>query len=377
MARFTDYMNRSKWAGLLLFCLSLNTAEAQVAGGQRSMEFLRLSNAPRISALGGINVAHPDKDISFVMQNPALMRPALHNQLGLSYNSFYAGTSIANLQYGYNVQKINTAFFFGVQYLNYGTLTHTDDIGNIYGDFKAIDYALTVGASRQYGKSWRYGAAIKYAQSTYYDKSQIAALMDVGVNYYDTGSLWQVGIVAKNIGFVANRFTRENSAEPLPFDLQIGIAKQMKHIPLRLMATVHHLYEWDIRYDNPADKEVSSLFNADSTQKEPSHFADKVFRHFIFAAELTVAKRVTVSVGYNHLHRGEMVIADKPGLAGFSMGVGVDLNRFHVQYGRSYYHIAGAYNEFGISMALNKLFNVGKMSDRIHWNTYYPDWDGE
>lgn len=342
------------------------------------MEFLRLSTSPRISSLGGINVAHSDRDISFVMQNPSLMRPALHNQLALSYNAYYGGSSLANLNYGYHMQKLNTSFLFGVQYLNYGSLTHTDDIGNIYGNFKAIDYALTLGASRQYGKNWRYGASVKFAQSAYYDKSQIAGLLDVGVNYYDTGSLWQVGIVAKNMGVVANRFTRENSAEPLPFDLQIGISKQMKHIPLRLMATIHHLYEWDIRYDNPADREVSTLFNTnDSATKEKSHFGDKLFRHFIFGAELTVAKRVTIGIGYNHLHRGEMVVADKPGLAGFSMGVGVDLKRFHVQYGRTYYHIAGAYNEFGIRMALNKLVGMGKKADRMHWDTYYPDWDGE
>jgi hypothetical protein len=368
-------MQWNKWAGLLLFCLYTNTTEAQVAGGQRSMEFLRLSNAPRISALGGINVAHSDNDISFALQNPSLMRPALHNQLGLNYNAYYAGISIANLQYGYHVQKVNTSFVLGVQYLNYGSMEQTDATGNMYGSFKATDYALSLGASRQYGKNWRYGASLKFAQSAYYDKSQIAALADVGVNYYDTGNLWHVGIVAKNMGFVANRFTRENPAEPLPFDLQIGISKQLKHIPLRLMATVHHLYEWDIRYDNPADAEISTLFNTnDSTTKEKKYFADKLFRHFIFGAELTFAKRVTLSVGYNHLHRGELAIKDKMGMAGFSLGVGVDLKRFRVQYGRSYYHIAGAYNEFGINMALNKLINVGnKFNDKVKWDATYPD----
>jgi hypothetical protein len=145
------------------------------------------------------------------------------------------------------------------------------------------------------------------------------------------------------------------------------------------MATVHHLYEWDIRYDNPADSEISSLFNTnDSTAKEKSYFADKLFRHFIFGAELTFAKRVTVSVGYNHLHRGELAIKDKMGMAGFSLGLGVDLKRFRVQYGRSYYHVAGAYNEFGISMALNKLINVGnKFNDKVKWDATYPDYGEE
>lgn len=146
-----------KWTGLLLLTAYSITGRAQVVGGQDAFEYLRLSNAPHVSALGGMNVANTDDDISLALQNPALMRPALHNMLELNYNSFYSDISVMNLQYGYNVPRIATAFDFGVQYLNYGTFTQTDDVGNILGDFKASEYAITVGASRAYGDHWRYG----------------------------------------------------------------------------------------------------------------------------------------------------------------------------------------------------------------------------
>lgn len=374
MPRFTN-MQWKKWTGLLLLCLSCQIATAQVAGGQRTMEFLRLPNAPRISSLGGINVANPDQDISFALQNPALMRPGLHNQLGLNYNAYYAGISIANLQYGYHAEKIKTSFVFGVQYLNYGNLVKTNELGNEEGSFRANEYAISLGASRQYGEHWRYGAALKWAHSSLYDKTASAVLADVGVNYYDTESLLDFGIVAKNMGFMAKKYNPNNSAEPLPFDLQLGISKRFAHLPLRLMATVHHLYEWDIRYDNPADIESSTVFGTnDTTTKTKSHFADKLFRHFIFGAEVLLGKRLTVGVGYNHLHRGELAIQDKTGLAGFSFGLGINLNKFHIQYSRSYYHIAGATNEFGINMRLNKLFGIGKAGDKINWSNTYPDW---
>ena len=363
-----------KGLGLLLSGFVAVAASAQVTGGRFAMEFLRMPNSPHISALGGMNVANPEPDIAFALQNPSLMRPGLHNQLGLSYNSYYAGINIMNLNYGYYVPKLNTSFAFGVQYLNYGTFEQTDNIGNQYGTFKASDYAITLGASKQYKERWRYGAAVKWAHSSLFDKRASALLADIGVTYNDTANLLTIGAVAKNIGFMVQKYNPSNSSEPLPFDLQLGISKRFKHLPLRLMATVHHLYEWDIRYNNPADIETTSLFGtADSTAASKSYFADKLFRHFLFAAEITLAKRLAIIVGYNHLRRGELSIKDKPALAGFSFGGTLYLNKFQVHYARSYYHIAGPYNELGLNFAMNKLFNIGKVGDQIGWNADYGD----
>jgi len=350
-------------------------AYAQVTGGQFAMQFLQMPNSPHISALGGINVSHPDQDVSFALQNPALARPSLHNQLSLNYNSYYAGIKIMNLNYGYHAEKIQTSFALGIQYLNYGDFVQTDNIGNTSGNFRANDYAITLAASRQYKERWRYGAALKWAHSSLDANTASAVLADVGVNYVDTANNLTIGAVAKNIGFMTKAYTA-NGTEPLPFDLQLGISKRFKHLPLRLMATVHHLYEWDIRYNNPADIETNSLLGtADTTNAgAKSYFADKLFRHFIFDAEITLAKRVTVIVGYNHLRRSELSIKDKPAMAGFSFGASIWLNKFQVHYARSYYHIAGAYNEFGFNFALNKLFNAGKVGDNIHWNADYGGW---
>lgn len=361
---------------ILLLCAAALPAIAQVTGGQRAMEFLRLPSGPHVSALGGINVSNPDKDISLTMQNPSLMRPGLHNNLALNYNLYYSGVSLANMQYGYHVPKIETSFVLGVQYLNYGNFTRTDILGNNMGDFKANDYAITFGASRQYLTKWRYGASVKYAQSTLYDKNAYAALADVGINYMDTVNLITIGAVAKNMGVMLKKYNPNNPAEPLPFDLQLGITKRFKYVPLRLLATVHHLYEWDIRYDNPADIQNGNLFgNTDTTTKQKKYFADKLFRHFIFGAEILIGKRLLVTASYNHLHRSEMAIKDKTGMAGFAYGVGIDLNKFQVHFARSHYHIAGAYNEFGLSMALNKLVGIGKTGDKINWSATYPDWE--
>lgn len=371
-------MPKNILTAIYLLCFAVTPALSQVAvtGGQRAMEFLRLPNGPHISALGGINVSNPDKDITFALQNPSLMRPGLHNNLGLNYNAYYSGISLANLQYGYHLPKLETSFLLGVQYLNYGNFVKTDNLGNEMGDFRANEYVITVGASRKYLDKWRYGASLKYAQSTLHDKNAYAALADVGITYMDTINLITIGAVAKNMGVMLKKYNTANPAEPMPFDLQLGITKRFRYVPLRLMATMHHLYQWDIRYDNPADAQNNNLFgNTDSNAKQKTYFADKLFRHFIFGAEILIGKRLLLSASYNHLHRTEMVIKDKTGLAGFAFGLGIDLNRFQVHYALSNYHIAGAYHEFGLNMSLNKLFGLGKTGEKIHWNATYPDWE--
>jgi hypothetical protein len=359
-----------------LLCSLHFFTNAQVTGGQFAFQYLTVSNSAHVSALGGISVANPDNDISFALQNPAMMRDGMHNELELTYDNYYAGINIMNLQYGYHAAKINTSFFFGVQYVDYGSFTQTDLLGNTYGDFHATDYAVTAGASRSYLEHWRYGADIKLAHSDLYQSKATAALMDVGINYYDTSSLWDFGIVAKNMGGMITNYTAANPSEPLPFDLQMGISKRLKHLPLRLFATLHHLYEWDIRYDNPADLTGTSVLGTtDSTSDKGSHFGDKLFRHVIVGAELTIAKRVALTVSYNDLQRQELALQTQPGLAGFSFGAAVNLDKFQVHYARTYYHISGPYNEISLTMCLNKMFGIGKTGEKINWNADYPDWE--
>lgn len=368
-------MQWMKYTSLLLLGLYSQVVQAQVTGGRYAFQFLQLSNSPRVTALGGASVANPEDDVSFALQNPSMMRPGLHNQLGLNYNAYYSGIGIANLQYGYHVKEVNTSFALGVQYLNYGSFTQTDNIGNEYGSFRASDYAITAVASRQYKDNWRYGAALKWAHSMLYDKSGAGVLADVGITYNDTASLWTVAAVAKNMGFMVNKFNPANSSEPMPFDLQIGISKRLKHVPLRLIATIHHLYEWDIRYNNPDDAQSTTIFGSqDSTAEKKSYFADKLFRHFIFGAELTLAKRLTVSAAYNHQRRSELVLQDRTALSGFSFGLGLNLNKLQVHFAQSYYHVTGPYTEFGLNLRLNKLFGAGKFGEKIHWSETYPDW---
>jgi len=353
--------NLYKCGAAIMLSISSLWAQAQVTGGQHAFEYLRLSNSPYVSALGGIAPASPERNVSLTLQNPALLRPEFDKQLSLNYNIFYGGIGIANAQYAFHHKKINTDFGVGIQYLNYGKILHTDINGTELGTASANDYSINFSASRQYLERWRYGATLKWAHSQLAGVSGAAVLADLGITYTDTANLLTIGAVAKNIGVVVKKFNPNNPAEPLPFDLQIGITKQLKNVPLRLFVVAHHLYRWDVSYDNPADI-VKNVFDNNEDKKPNGGFGDKLFRHLNFGAELIIAKRFTATVGYSHIRRKENGLSEKMGMAGFAFGFSLELNKMQVRYGQTFYGTAGAYNEFGLSFDLDKFIKTKKIS---------------
>ncbi len=351
----------------LLFLYKKSTS--QDIGGVYAFEYLRLSQSPHTSALGGFVVVHPANDISLAFSNPAILTPKHHTNIAISNNVFYGRTIVNTMMYAHHIPKLHTTFAIGITNLNYGTFRITDNIGNVIGNGHASDYSIHVLASKKYLEKWQYGVDVKFASSRLIDNSAKAVVVDAGITYMDTIKKVYFGAVVKNAGIQIKKYNTNNDSEPLPFDMQVGIVKQFKKAPFRISALVHHLYDWDIRYNNPADKLNNQLLIIDTTQevKTKKYTADKLFRHFVFAVELSLGKRLEATFGYNHLRRGELSLAEKKGLAGYSMGVGMYLNKFTIHYARNYYHIAGAYNEIGINMKLNQIVGLGNLANKIHW----------
>ena len=358
---------------LFLFVCASKNSSAQVRGGERAFEYLRLSQSPHVSALGGLSVVHSASDVMMSTANPALLRPEFHTDLGVNFNSFYAGTRNLNMYYAHHSKKLNTTFGVGVQYLNYGDITLANDVGQVLGTGRAADYAITVSASKSYLKHWRYGAHVKLAGSKLIDKNATALVVDAGVVYADTTKLWYFGLVAKNVGYQFNRYYENVSSQPLPLDIQLGAMKRFAKAPFSISVLAHHLYQWDIYYDNPADR-VNNLFVIDSANtSEPNNFGGKLLRHFVFALDLNLGKRLEISGGYNFMRRSELGLDELKGLSGFSYGAGLYLNKLTVHVARSHYHLAGAYTQVGFNFQLNRFTGLGSFGKKINWSAKYAE----
>lgn len=336
---------------------------AQTIGGSSVFNFLKLPSTPQLTALGGVNVSQQTNDVGMVFNNPALLSSQMHTQMNAVFNDFYAGIKAYHLSLGYRSQPLNTNFAWGLHYFDYGQITQTDASGNILGTFRPTDWVMQVSASRTYLEKWHYGATLKFISSNYGQYRSNGIAMDVGLLYRDTANLFSASLVAKNMGTQLKKY-EGTVADDVPFDLQLGISKRLDNAPLGFSITAHHLHQFDTRYnDTLFDNENG--FGNDPTRK---FTLDKIFRHFVFATTIYFEDRVEVQVGYNHLRRKELNIGDAGnGLNGFSMGVGVKLNKLDIRYARAQYQNNTGYNQLGLNLPLNQYFGLGKFGERINW----------
>jgi len=222
---------------------------------------------------------------------------------------------------------------------------------------------MQVSASRSYLEKWNYGASFKFISSNYgiYRSNGIA--MDAGVLYTDTANLISASIVAKNMGYQLKKYAG-TEADELPFDLQAGITKKLKNAPLSFSFTARHLHQFDTRYNDT----VFNNENSFGTNTSGKFTFDKIFRHFVFAAQIFPVPQIEITVGYNHLRRQELNISNTTnGFNGFSMGVGLVVKKIQVRYARTYYQNNTAYNQLGLNLQLNEHFGLGKFGERIGW----------
>ena len=329
-------------------------------GGLNVFSFLNHAPSARIAALGGSQIALRSEDLALGALNPALLNEQMHNALSFNYESFLAGVGDGYVGYGYHVSKWKTTFQGGVQFINYGTFKGTDEFGNPTPEFKAGEYALTIGAGYAINERLSVGVNAKYisSQLEMYRSTGIAG--DIGGSYYDPESQFGAAIVLRNVGSQLSAYNNGVKG-PTEADLQIGVSKKLTRAPLRFGIVLHDLNRWHLLYTNPLDNQVSLL---GETSSAPSAFAqglDNAFRHVILNGELVFGKRENfrVSFGYNHQLKKELSVNNVRGLSGFSFGLSVRVNRFRLEYGTGKYHIAGGGDYLSIST------NLGEFKKKI------------
>lgn len=346
-----------------LFGLSCLGARSQSLGGSTVYNFLKLSNTPQLTGLGGINISNQSSDVGLTFNNPALLRASMHSEASFVFNSFYAGIRNLNLVTAYHREKWQTTFAFGINYFSYGSIPETDFTGNVLGSFRPVDYVVQVSAARQYKERWHYGATLKFIHSGYGNYSSSGLALDAGLTYTDTANLVQVALLMKNMGAQISTYTGAG-ADDLPFDLQLGISKKLARAPLQFSLTVHQLHRFNIRYDDTAFNNENG-FGQNANGKK--YIFDKFFRHIVLAVQLFISDKVEISTAYNHLRRKELNIGNAGnGLNGFSLGVGVLLKKFQLRYARSYYQNNSGYNQFGLNIRLSDYFGRGQHTGVQH-----------
>lgn len=326
-----------------MFLLLLFQAGKAQNGGESTYSFLGLTNSARVAALGGEVVSLMDDDINMVFHNPALLSPGMHNNLSLNYVNYFAGVNYGYASYGYSLNDIGN-FAAGMHYVNYGSFDQTDELGVSQGTFRASEYALNLFYSRSFlDSSLTAGVNLKPIYSSLERYNSFGLALDLGVTYAFSSSLTTVGLVLKNMG--AQITTYAASREALPFEIQAGVTQGLAHAPFRFTITFQHLERWDLSYT--LDEDELSGFDA---------FADNFMRHLVLSTEFLLGKNFHIDLGYNYKRRKELSVSARPGMVGFSMGLGFRVSKFHFSFGRASYHLAGGTSHFSLTTNLSEFY---------------------
>ena len=297
-------------AFFVLFSYEIEAQESKTV-----YNFLRLPVSAHAAALGGENISIDDDDPTLVFHNPALASNVADRSLNLNYMTYMEGVKVASASF-VKAFRERATWALEAQYVDYGTMKHTTVDNEVLGDVSAKDIA--VGGTFTYTLSDKIagGVTAKFVSSSLAGYNSIGVAVDLGVNYLNPDLGLSVSAVARNLGGQLKAY--EDDFEKLPFDLQLGVSKRLGESPLRFSVTMTRLHDWD----------------------------DKFINHFIFGAEAFLSDNIWLGGGINPRRSDDMKISDGESEsshgAGFSLGGGVQLDRFKLQVAYGKYHVSAS-----------------------------------
>lgn len=342
---------RQKYYLVILFCFSMLFGKAQI-GGENTYQFLELTNSARIAALGGNQIALLDtSDLNLPYHNPAALHKGMENKVLVNYVNYMTDINYGYASYAKSFNGIGN-FALGMHYINYGDFKEATEFGELTGNkFKAAEYAFHIIYSNSY-KRINYGAAIKPILSSFESYQSVGIAADFGISIASLSKYTNVSLVARNVGSQITTYYDNGEYEKIPFNLQAGITRRLKHAPINLALNMQYLNHWDLGNPEP---DSNSKEEIDFFKREES-FGKQIMRHLVFGVEILPSENFIIRAGYNYQRRQELKFSERHGMVGLSAGFGLKIKRFHLDYGISQYHLAGSSNLFSLAINLNNDF---------------------
>ena len=331
----------------LTFSFFANLISLAQFGGVASLGHLTIPGSARIAAMGGTYFAVKDGDIQLAQFNPSILDSNMHGKLGMGFVAYFDGIKMGTVSSAYRI-KPKITLGATMQYCNYGRQVELDGLGFEIGQFQAADYSLTASAGYQVDSLWSLGISMKNMYSSLANYTSYAIAFDAGVTYARPDIDFYASMLMSNVGFQLKSYSVDVN-EKLPFNLQLALVKRLSHAPIRLSVVYNNMQRWDYSYENKTIEVVTDPLTGEIIQKKKWNFGDMLMRHLITGVEIIAGKNFSIQAAYNYRKRQELKLNARPGMAGFSFGVGFRVRRIHLSYGRSIYHLAGPSNTFSVS----------------------------
>lgn len=148
-----------------------------------------------------------------IFHNPASPKP--YNTVGLDIARYVAGISHGSASY-----CLSPDLGIGAAFLNSGSMTKTDSLGNVLGTFSTNHLAVLLSKRRVIGPRLDGGLNLKLLYQGIDTKNSIALAFDLGVLYKPAVTGLSIGASLRNVGYELKPFNEKRFI--LPMELALG-----------------------------------------------------------------------------------------------------------------------------------------------------------
>jgi hypothetical protein len=351
-----------KQAVIYLFLFSKIFVSAQI-GGTRSYRFLDIPMTARAAALGGSSMSVWGDDINLIYSNPSLLNSTMHKQVALNYCNYVSDLNFGYLGYGHHLNKYGTVAG-SIQFFNYGNFSGYDEFGVSTNNFRANDYSINLTYAKPFeDSSFQVGISLKTLISQYDIYKSFGNAIDFGITWHNKNDL-VISVLAKNVGFIWKGYSNMLlKNEPLPQTVQLGLSYKVEKAPFRLIGVYDQLLRWNLKYISPVDTTgKSNPFNTSEVQMDSSRWqrfserfgnrSDNFMRHITLGTEILLSKNFNIRLAYNYRRQREMILPERRGVNGLSLGFGFRIKRFGFAYSFTKMAFPGNSSIFNINWSL-------------------------
>tara|TARA_B100001287_G_scaffold63426_1_gene51508 strand:- start:900 stop:1949 length:1050 start_codon:yes stop_codon:yes gene_type:complete len=336
---------------LILTTLSFKTYAQNHYFGRNSFPFLNSLYSARSAGFGSNLITIKDGDLGLSAANPALLSEKCAKNLQINQALTPAGGQLGMVTYAFK-SKIGLLSPV-IKFQNYGGFQGTDELGNATNKFSAIDYTLGVNYGTSLGRVINVGFGLHLIGSHLETYSSFGICGIFGANYTHPTQDFSASFIVKNIGVQLFNYT-DTERLPLPVEVQAGVSYKLNHAPFRLSVLGHHLNHWRILYEDPTAQPGIDGLTGDTIPVEVPGFGKTLASHFSYAIELLASENLQFRAGFDYMRREQMKLLDRPGLSGFSFGIGLKLKKIRIDYGVLLVSKAGQNHYLGLSTNLGK-----------------------
>jgi len=328
---------------VLILCLLCPVLSFAQTGGTQAYGIMKISLSPRLVAMGVTSTSIYDDDIELVATNPSLINANMHNDLSLAFVDYFADAKYGRVSYSRTFEKAGS-FAASLIYASSPNMQYVNAGGEkLESTFSANEYVAVIGWGRSLTPNWSIGANLKMIGASYEQYGSFGLAVDVAGTYRIEEKRLDMSLIVRNLGLELSKPGIERNR--MPFEVQYVLSHQLKHLPFRFTVLVHDMQRWNLRYDDPTlDRMNKSKFY---------YFTDNFMRHISIGGEFTIAKIVFLRLGYDYNTANDMKTAGIRGMNGFSLGVGLDIYRFEINYAHAFHTLGNGENHISIKTSLS------------------------